>query len=465
MVFHEITESAIQQALENPRDLDDRLVNAQEARRILDRLYGYEVSPILWRKVRPRLSAGRVQSVATRLVVQRERARRAFHSATYWSVGGTLECPSIKEGVKTVTAELLEVGGRRLAVGRHFDPATGELSAGSIKDNVLHLQQELAEKLRDALGTLPFDVKEVNKKPFKQKPQPPFITSTLQQEAGRKLGYTAQRAMRVAQRLYESGYITYMRTDSVTLSEQALAAARNQIGELYGDAYLPSEPRLYKKKVKGAQEAHEAIRPAGDTFRTPEQLKNELDDESFKLYQLVWKRTVASQMKDAQGERTQLRIRANVGQLAENVAGEALFGAGGKVITFPGYLRAYVQGSDDPEAELEDKERILPALSQGDVLQSKELEARSHATLPPARYTEASLVKELEDRGIGRPSTYATIIQTIQDRGYVWKQGSALVPTLTAFAVTNLLESHFEDLVDYEFTARMEFRSRLDQQR
>jgi DNA topoisomerase-1 len=457
MVFHEITKRAIDHALQAPRDLDERLVDAQEARRILDRLFGYEVSPVLWRKVRPRLSAGRVQSVATRLVVEREQRRMAFKSADYWSVGAELQAGA---GGR-FNADLQEVAGRRLAIGRHFDPATGELSAAAKADAVFRLDEGGAEALQQALRETPFVVVDVQEKPFTQRPHPPFITSTLQQEAGRKLGYTAQRTMRVAQRLYERGYITYMRTDSTTLSQQALNAARKQVVELFGADFRPDQPRSYSKKVKGAQEAHEAIRPAGDAFRTPEALRSELDAEEQRLYELIWKRTLASQMKDATGQRTQVRIRAAVSAASlpgerHDLAGDALFSASGKVITFPGYLRAYVEGADDPEAELEDKEKLLPPLKLNEQLEARALEARQHATQPPARYTEASLVKELEERGIGRPSTYATIIQTIQDRGYVWKQGSALVPTLTAFAVVSLLTRHFEALVDYEFTARME---------
>lgn len=452
MVFHEITERAIKAALENPRELDNKLVDAQEARRILDRLFGYEVSPILWRKVRPRLSAGRVQSVATRLVVGRERLRIAFHDADFWSVNGVLEADA---SFKDVNVDLVEVGGHRIALGKDFDPDTGAMSEQAKANGVLLLDETKAQKLENALKAATFNVDEVVKKPFTQKPAAPFITSTLQQEAGRKLRYTANRAMRVAQRLYENGYITYMRTDSVNLSEEAVKAARKQASELYGADHVPETPRSYSKKVKGAQEAHEAIRPAGETFRTPEELRDELDDEALKLYELIWKRTVACQMKDAKGQRTQLRFKAATG-LDGPLAGDALMTASGKVITFPGFLRAYVEGSDDPQQELEDKERLLPDVSKGDKLPAQSMESKKHTTQPPARFTEASLVKELEDLGIGRPSTYASIIQTIQDRGYVWKKGGALVPTLTAFAVTNLLEQHFRELVDYEFTARME---------
>ncbi len=442
MVFHEITESAIKKAIKNPREIDQPLVDAQEARRILDRLFGYEVSPILWKKVAPRLSAGRVQSVATRLIVEREKARRAFVSGTYWGITANL----LKDTSKVI-AEMVELDGTRIARGQDFDANTGALAAGT---KAVLLDEKKAKALEALLPKTDFVVSDVQKKPFSQKPAAPFTTSTIQQEAARKLRFTAQRTMRTAQRLYENGYITYMRTDSTTLSEQALTAARSQIAEMYGDAYVPSEPRKYATKSKGAQEAHEAIRPAGETFRTPEQLKGELDDDQFKLYELIWKRTVASQMKDATGERTQVRFDAATKE------GKATFQASGKVIHFPGFLRAYVEGSDDPDAELEEQERVLPPLSEKDKLAAEKIDASGHQTQPPARYTEASLVKELEDRGIGRPSTYASIIQTIQDRGYVFKKGTALVPTFTAFAVINLLEKHFGELVDYAFTATME---------
>ena len=448
MVFHEITEKAIKNALKEPRSIDQSLVDAQEARRILDRLYGYEVSPILWRKVAPRLSAGRVQSVATRLCVQRERERIAFRSGEYWGLLAQLQ-----KGDASFASELQEVAGKRVAIGKDFDDATGKLKS----TDVVLLGERSARALEGALSALPFTVADVQKKPFTQKPYAPFITSTLQQEASRKLRFTAQRAMRTAQRLYENGYITYMRTDSTTLSQEALNAARTQIAELFGADFLPAEPRVYANKVKGAQEAHEAIRPAGDSFKTPESVKGELDDDAFRLYDLIWKRTMASQMKDAFGERTQVKIAVDVpATVGADVAGRALFSASGKVIQFAGFLRAYVEGADDPDAELEDQERVLPALDQGDRLRATALEAKQSRTQPPARYTEASLVKELEDRGIGRPSTYASIIQTIQDRGYVFKKGNALVPTFTAFAVINLLEQHFGELVDYAFTAKME---------
>ncbi|HTJ75707.1 MAG TPA: type I DNA topoisomerase [Acidimicrobiales bacterium] len=441
MVFHEITPGAIREAVENWRDLDRRLVDAQEARRILDRLYGYEVSPVLWRKVLPRLSAGRVQSVATRILVERERARMRFRSASYSDVEGRFSRDSPPFG-----ATLVALDGTRLASGRDFDE-TGNRTAS----DVVVLDSEGARALVARLADSTFTVKSVDEKPYKRTPYPPFMTSTLQQEAGRKLRFTAQRAMSVAQRLYENGYITYMRTDSTALSETALNAARTQARQLYGADYVPDQPRRYAKKVKNAQEAHEAIRPAGDSFRTPEQVAREVAPDEAALYELVWKRTIASQMADVRGKSVQVRItgRSSAGEEAE-------LSAGGKVIEFPGFLRAYVEGSDDPEAELEDREVRLPALAVGDTVTAESLEAKDHTTQPPARFTEASLVKALEEMGVGRPSTYASIIGTIQDRGYVWKKGSALVPSFTAFAVVALLESYFGDLVDYAFTARME---------
>ncbi len=454
MVFHEITRAAIETAIANPREVDFDLVRAQEARRILDRLYGYEISPVLWKKVAPRLSAGRVQSVAVRLIVDRERARMRFNSASYWDVDATLATRERSDGDTTVGAHLVELGGRRVASGRDFDPETGRLTSTEAQGARL-LDQTAAESLAERLRASTFAVADVTERPFTQRPPAPFITSTIQQEAARKLRYTAQRTMQVAQRLYENGYITYMRTDSTNLSQQALDAARRQAASLYGDDYVPAEPRRYASG-KAAQEAHEAIRPAGDIFRTPESLRGELDADAIRLYDLVWKRTVASQMKDASGLRTQVRLTADAGP-----DGVAAFQTAGKVITFPGFLRAYVEGSDDPDAELEDQERILPPLRVGQELDARGLEAKGHETQPPARWTEASLIRELEERGIGRPSTYASILQTIQDRGYVWKRGSALVPTFVAFAVVNLLEQHFPDLVDLGFTARME--ERLDE--
>jgi len=451
MVFHEITRQAIEEALANPREIDVDLVHAQEARRILDRLFGYEVSPVLWKKVAPRLSAGRVQSVAVRLIVERERQRMRFKAAAYWDVDATLATRETSAAA-TFGARLVELDGRRVALGRDFDPETGELASS----DVVLLDESRAQSVAERLTSATFVVAEVNERPFTQRPPAPFITSTLQQEAARKLRYSAQRTMQVAQRLYENGYITYMRTDSPSLSSQAIQASREQVRALYGDSYLPDRPRVYTSKSKGAQEAHEAIRPAGERFRTPENVARELDPDALRLYDLVWKRTVASQMRDATGLRTQVRLTADAGD-----HGTATFHTSGKVITFPGFLRAYVEGSDDPDAELEDQERVLPPLATGQEVDPRQVEAKGHETQPPARWTEASLIRELEERGIGRPSTYASILQTVQDRGYVWKKGTALIPTFVAFAVTNLLQQHFPDLIDLGFTARME--ERLDE--
>jgi DNA topoisomerase I len=447
MVFHEITPAAIARAVEEWRDLDRRLVDAQEARRILDRLYGYEVSPVLWRKVMPRLSAGRVQSVATRMVVERERARMRFRSATWWGVDGTFT----NAAASAFGAALVGLGGASLATGKDFDEH-GERTG---KSDVRVLGEEEATSVAAALVGRSFTVSAVTERPFRRSPAAPFMTSTLQQEAGRKLRFSAQRAMQVAQRLYEQGFITYMRTDSTTLSDEALSAARNQARQMYGDAYVPEAPRRYERKVKNAQEAHEAIRPSGETFRTPEQAGRDLSGDELRLYELIWKRTVSSQMTDATGTSAQIRLTAEV---PEGVAQgqEAEFSASGRVIAFPGFLRAYVEGEDDPDAELADREVVLPALAVGDVVEGSAFEPGSHTTQPPARYTEASLVKAMEELGVGRPSTYASVIATILDRGYVWKKGTALVPSFTAFAVVGLLERYFGDLVDYNFTASME---------
>jgi DNA topoisomerase-1 len=439
MVFHEITREAIRRAVDNSRDLDRRLVDAQETRRILDRLYGYEVSPVLWRKVLPRLSAGRVQSVATRLLVERERARMRFRAASYWDISGRFRAEGGGFG-----GLLVALDGARLATGRDFGE-DGELS----RADTVRLDETGARGLAQRLAGAEFAVRSVDEKPWRRSPYAPFLTSTLQQEAGRKLRYSAARTMRVAQDLYEAGHITYMRTDSTALSEQALSAARSVVRELYGADYLPSSPRRYEKRVKNAQEAHEAVRPAGDQFRHPE--RSGLSGDQLRLYELIWKRTVASQMSDAQGLSMQVRLGAT------SSAGEdAEFAANGRVVSFPGFLRAYVEGSDDPEAELEDREVRLPRLARGEAVAAEELAPEGHTTQPPARYTEASLVRALEELGVGRPSTYATIIDTVQSRGYVWKKGSALVPSWTAFAVVGLLEQHFAKLVDYGFTAQME---------
>ena len=441
MVFHEITSAAVQRSLENPRDLDRRLVDAQEGRRILDRLYGYEVSPVLWKKVLPGLSAGRVQSVALRLIVDLEKARMAFAAAGYWDIEGRFRAPEGEFG-----AALVSLNGTKLATGKDFDEK-GQLKG---KDVVI-LDGGAAADLARRLEGKDFAVRSVEEKPYRRSPYAPFITSTMQQEGGRKLGFTAKRTMQAAQRLYENGYITYMRTDSTTLSAEALNAARTLAREMYGADYVPAQPRQYARKVKNAQEAHEAIRPAGERFRMPEDIEREVGRDEARLYELIWKRTVASQMTDAVGQSVQVRL----GATAEG-GDDAEFAASGKVITFPGFMRAYVEGADDPEAELEDREIRLPQLTQGQTVDALGLEPKEHTTQPPGRYSEAKLVRELEERGIGRPSTYASIIGTILDRGYVWKKGSALVPSWTAFAVVMLLENHFSRLVDYDFTAAME---------
>ncbi|SMQ17921.1 DNA topoisomerase I [Streptomyces sp. Ag82_O1-12] len=446
MVFHEITKAAIQAAVANPRELNQKLVDAQETRRILDRLYGYEVSPVLWKKVMPRLSAGRVQSVATRLVVERERERIAFRSAEYWDLTGTFATGRSGDSSdpSSLVARLQTVDGRRVAQGRDFD------SLGQLKSaNTLHLDEANARALAAALEQTRFAVRSVESKPYRRSPYAPFRTTTMQQEASRKLGFGAKATMQVAQKLYENGYITYMRTDSTTLSDTAVAAARAQVTQLYGADYLPPQPRTYAGKVKNAQEAHEAIRPSGDRFRTP--AETGLTGDQFKLYELIWKRTVASQMKDATGNSVTVKIGGTAAD-----GRDVEFSASGKTITFHGFLKAYVEGADDPNAELDDRERRLPQVSEGDALSAQEITVDGHATKPPARYTEASLVKELEEREIGRPSTYASIIGTILDRGYVFKKGTALVPSFLSFAVVNLLEKHFGRLVDYDFTAKME---------
>jgi DNA topoisomerase-1 len=441
MVFHEITRQAIEDALDNPRPVDERLVDSQETRRILDRLYGYEVSPVLWKKVMPRLSAGRVQSVATRLVVERERERMAFVSAAYWDLEGLFDPGEF-------TARLVALDGTRIAQGRDFGPD------GKLEADARQLDEADARGLAERLGGAAFSVRSVDEKPYTRRPAPPFMTSTLQQEGARKLRFSAQTTMRVAQRLYERGYITYMRTDSTTLSETALTAARTQARERYGPDFVPNAPRHYDRKVKNAQEAHEAIRPAGDRFRLPDEVRRELDRDEGALYELIWMRTLASQMADARGQTASLRLGATSSPDQKNRAEDVEFGVSGTVITFPGFLAAYEEGRDEDGAG--EEERRLPQLQPGDSVEARSLEPQGHETLPPARYTEATLVKALEDRGIGRPSTYASILSTIVDRGYVVKRGSALVPSFLAFAVTQLLEGHYERLVDYGFTARME---------
>ncbi len=453
MVFHEITRQAITAAVEAPRDIDMDLVEAQEARRILDRLYGYEVSPVLWKKVMSGLSAGRVQSVATRLVVDRERERIAFRTASYWDLEGTFDAyPGGPPGgappdVRMFPAKLHAVDGARVARGSDFT-AQGVLKDAADDRGVVHLDRARAEALAAALDDTTFEIRSVESKPYRRQPYAPFRTTTLQQEASRKLGFGASRTMSVAQRLYENGFITYMRTDSTTLSESAVAAARDQARELYGAEYVPDSPRSYASKVKNAQEAHEAIRPAGETFRTPAQTG--LTGDEFRVYELIWMRTVASQMKDAVGQSVTVRLGG-----AAASGEDVVFSASGRVITFHGFLKAYVEGRDD-EGESDDRETRLPNVAEGDAVSAAQLRASGHETKPPARYTEATLIRELEEREIGRPSTYASIIGTILNRGYVYKKGTALVPAWLAFSVVRLLEEHFSRLVSYEFTAGME---------
>ena len=416
------------------------MVRAQEVRRIVDRLYGYDVSPLLWRKIRPRLSAGRVQSVAVRLIVERERQRKAFMSATFWDLLATFAKP----GGESFQAELISVGGRRVPASRDFDPSTGRLKDAGL----LLLDEQQAKELAERLRSAECRVTNLEDKPYTTRPYPPFTTSTLQQEGNRKYGFTARHTMQVAQKLYETGHITYMRTDSTTLASVAVEAARQLVASQYGPEYLPDAPRLYQTKVKNAQEAHEAIRPAGHPFDFPEALRDRLSPDEFKLYDLVWKRTIASQMRDARAHRLTLTIEAE----------GAIFQASGKTIEFPGYLRAYVEGSDDPESELADREEVLPAVAPGERLQYVGMEPKGHTTQPPNRYSEAALTRALEEMGIGRPSTYASIIDTILARDYVFKikRTNVLVPTWTAFAVSQLLETHLPELVDYQFTAEME---------
>jgi DNA topoisomerase-1 len=438
LVFHEITKDAIEEALAGPRQVDEGLVRAQETRRIVDRLFGYEVSPLLWRKVRPKLSAGRVQSVAIRLIVQRERERMAFVSATWWDLLGLFA----KADKQSLEATLVSVEGRKIPSGANFDSATGKLKNA----DMMLLDRGAAEALAARLRSGDFRVTAVDEKPYTTKPYAPFTTSTLQQEANRKLGFTARRTMQVAQSLYENGHITYMRTDSTNLASVAIEDARRLVAENYGQEYLTAEPRVYRSSVKNAQEAHEAIRPAGHPFELPEVMRSELGSDEFRLFEMIWKRTMASQMADARGRRISITIEGE----------GCVFQVSGKTIDFPGYLRAYVEGSDDPDAELADQERVLPSVEVGEHLTCTSLEAKEHATQPPGRYSEASLTKALEERGIGRPSTYASIIDTIQARNYVFKKQSALVPTWVAFSVVQLLEEHLAALVDYQFTAQME---------
>jgi len=443
MVFHEITKKAILQALETSREIDQSLVEAQEARRILDRLYGYEVSPVLWKKVMPKLSAGRVQSVATRIIVNREQQRMAFQSASYWDITGRF---ATLESDIDFDAKLHTIDGQRLAVGKDFG-SDGQLT----KETSVVLDEARASALSTSLSAADFKVISVEEKPFRRSPAAPFMTSTLQQEAGRKLRFSAVRTMRTAQKLYEAGFITYMRTDSTTLSDSALNTARQEIQQTYGDEYLPSAPRVYRKKVKNAQEAHEAIRPAGDSFKSPALAAQKLGADAGRLYELIWKRTIGSQMADAKGLRLQAKLEGTLD------SGEKLvFHVNGTTITFQGFLRAYEETTEDSDKDAQDKDRPLPPLREGLGLSGKAFKPEGHETQPPARFTEASLVRKLEELGVGRPSTYASIIDTIQKRGYVWKKGRALIPTFKAFAVVTLLENHFGNLVDYTFTARME---------
>ncbi|MBT8240268.1 MAG: type I DNA topoisomerase [Acidimicrobiia bacterium] len=446
IVFNEVTKEAIERALENPGELNLRVVEAQEARRLLDRLYGYELSPVMWRKIAQGTSAGRVQSVATRIVVERERERMAFVSASYWDLVATFSAAGAE---RPFTAKILELDGARIAGGKDFAD-TGELKTGG-RAELLHLDQTGAETLVRGVEGQDALVESREAKPYRRRPAPPFITSTYQQEAGRKLRLSSAQAMRVAQGLYERGFITYMRTDSVTLSSQAINAARNQITERYGGQFLPDEPRTYKGKSKNAQEAHEAIRPAGDTFRTPEQVASELSTQDLKVYELIWQRTVASQMTDATGETVTLRLGVDTTD-----SRHAVFSTSGTVIKHPGFLKAYREDVDEEDRNDEPKEQRLPPLDDGDAATVLSAEADGHDTQPPPRYTEASLVKKLEELEVGRPSTYASILATIQAREYVWKKGNALVPNFTAFAIVNILEKHFPNLVDYKFTAQLE---------
>ncbi len=441
MVFHEITKEAIQKAANETRDLDYRLVDAQETRRVLDRLYGYRLSPVLWKKVMPRISAGRVQSVATRLIVERERERMAFISSSWWDLTATCEAG--------FNARLLSLDGKRVAATNDFD-SNGGLKEKSIS-NILLLDEAAANELVQSLQGKSLVVKSTEESPRTERPKAPFTTSTMQQDAGSRLGWGAQLTMRVAQRLYENGYITYMRTDSVTLSQSAIESARAQAKSLYGAEYIPATPRVYEGKTKNAQEAHEAIRPAGDIFKTPGELAPELSRDEFALYDLIWKRTIASQMSDA--KKMQMRVDFDV---QSKSGGDAIFRANGSVVTFPGFLAAYEEITDEGKDGEEDDSKRLPAMAVGDSMKVSNYACEGHETKPPARYTEPTLVKKLEELGIGRPSTFASIISTIQDRGYVAKRGRALVPTFLAFSVTGLLEQHFGKLVDYEFTASME---------
>lgn len=441
MVFHEITKDAIAAALKTPRELDENLVRAQETRRIVDRLFGYSVSPLLWKKVAPRLSAGRVQSVAMRLLVERERERLRFHAGEYWDLTGVFS----KQGGsgESFEAQIIQLAGKRIASGKDFDPETGKVENQS---KIMVLCEAEAKALAERLSGLEARVASVEEKPYISKPPAPFVTSTLQQEGSRKLNFGAKYTMSIAQRLYEHGLITYMRTDSTTLSEEGLKGARAVIARDFGKEFLPPHAREYKTRVKNAQEAHEAIRPAGLDFAAPESIRHKLGADAFKLYDLIWKRTVASQMKDATGMRVSVDLEC----------ADALFRANGKTIEFSGFLRAYVEGSDDPEGDLAERERILPKLAVGEKVKAEKMTEFKHVTQPPARYTEGSLIKELERRGIGRPSTWATIVDVVLSRTYAFKRGGTLIPTFLAMVLTNLMERYFTSLMDYEFTAHLE---------
>ncbi len=443
MVFHEITKSAIDHAVQNPRGIDYGLVDAAETRRILDRLYGYEVSPVLWRRVNRGLSAGRVQSPSIRLIVERERERIAFVAAGYWDIA------ALTGTEPAFTATLVSLDGTKVATGKDFD------TAGRASDKVVVVDEARAHQLVAGLTEAPFTVRSVDDKPYKSGPRAPFMTSTLQQEGGRKLRLSASQVMRVAQGLYERGFITYMRTDNVVLSEEALHAVRAEVAQAYGQQYLSAAPRQFSTKVKNAQEAHEAIRPT-TPLRRPDLVAAELNPQELSLYRLIWQRTLASQMADATGVTVSVRIGATARAVDGAPGADCEFAASGTTITFPGYRQVYVESTDDDQAGDDEREALLPALRPGDTVPIESLTPSGHTTSPPARFTEASLVKRLEELGIGRPSTWASIIQTVQDRGYVWKKGQALVPTWTAFAVVGLMEKHFDDLVDYAFTARIE---------
>ncbi len=445
IVFNEVTKEAIQRALDQPGELNLKVVEAQEARRLLDRLYGYEVSPVLWRKVQQGLSAGRVQSVATRIVVERERERMAFVSANYWDLIATF---TAAKSDRPFTAKIFALDDARVAGGKDFD-STGQLKAA--RTGLVHLDQAAATTLASSVEGRTAIVESREAKPYRRRPAPPFITSTYQQEAGRKLRLSSANAMRVAQGLYERGYITYMRTDSTTLSEQALNASRSQISHRYGAEFVPDLPRVYKGKSKNAQEAHEAIRPAGDRFHTPEEVAGELSTQDLRVYELIWQRTVASQMTDATGETVTIRLGVDTTE-----GRHATFSTSGTTIRHQGFLKVYHEDVDEDDQSDDVEEQELPPLNEGESATVRSAEAEGHDTQPPARYTEASLVKKLEELEVGRPSTYASIMRTIQDREYVWKRGSALVPSFKAFAVVTLLEEHFPDLVDYAFTAEME---------